>query len=123
MASQTFPIVASGDDFLVTGAHATDWASVAATVYFGSGATLAPRKRFDAASASDYVVDLALLRFDTSALPDNATITSATLRIYVTSITNVDSRSVCADYFQWVGNNAATDFTVADLSGAMGGPC
>jgi hypothetical protein len=59
------------------------------------------------------------LRFDTSALPDDATITSATLRLHVSSKTNTDNRSLVAEWYppaSWPIDSA--DWTVTDSSSA-----
>jgi hypothetical protein len=39
------------------------------------------------------------MRFDTSGLPDNATIVSASLRLYVTAKSNHDNRNLVGDWY------------------------
>ena len=46
-----------------------------------------------------YEVRVGLLRFDTSALPDNATVTGATLKLYVTSAASADGRSLVGEWY------------------------
>jgi hypothetical protein len=48
---------------------------------------------------SQYRVYVPLLRFDTSAIPDTATITSATLKVYVNTKVNQDSRNLVAEWY------------------------
>jgi hypothetical protein len=66
------------------------------------------------------------MRFDTSALPDDATITSAKLRLYVTAKTNFDSRNLVAEWYpssnwpidssDYVLSAAGTALAGADMS-------
>jgi hypothetical protein len=69
----------------------------------------------------------ALLRFDTSSLPDNATVTSAVLRVFVTAKQNADARSLVADWYDasswpidaadWVLDPAGSALAGAPVSG------
>ena len=52
----------------------------------------------------DFEVLVGLVRFDTSALPDDATVTSATLRVYVASQKDADDRTLVGEWVspaQW----------------------
>lgn len=60
-----------------------------------------------------HYVDNYLVRFDTSVIPDGATVITATLRLYFDSSSTVDSRSFVAGYY--AGTN--WPITVADLTG------
>ena len=48
---------------------------------------------------SGYEVRVGLLRFDTSALPDGATVTGATLRLYVTDRESDNGRSLVGEWY------------------------
>ena len=48
---------------------------------------------------SGYEVRVGLLRFDTSALPDGATVTGATLRLYVTGTDSDNGRSLVGEWY------------------------
>ncbi len=82
MATDTFSVTASDDDGYVQGSDA------AYPPIFDSadttGISVITDRSWEGAS---YVVRLALLRFDTSALPDNAIVSAATLRLYIRSET------------------------------------
>jgi hypothetical protein len=112
-----FSITTQTDDRLVQSAGATY--PPALTEYFSGGTTIGIRKRFDAGSGSPHVVDIGLLRFDTSTLADDTDVLSAFLRVWVTQVLNGDSRSLTADFYQCLGTNPAIDFTLNDLSGAI----
>lgn len=70
-------------------------------------------------SANQYGVSNGLIKWNTSSLPDNAVITAATLRIYVTSKSNVDALSLVADWYTWSG--VTGDYTATPQSNAYGG--
>lgn len=59
---------------------------------------------------TQYFTDNALLRFDTSTIPDTATITGATLRFYASTFSNVNSLSLTGGWYVWDGASS-TDFT------------
>jgi glucose/arabinose dehydrogenase len=63
-----------------------------------------------------------LLRFDTSSLPDDATVTSAELRLYVTGKADADGRSLRAEWYpsgNWPID--AADWALADSGSAHAG--
>jgi concanavalin A-like lectin/glucanase superfamily protein len=74
-----------------------------------------------------YRVLVGLLRFDTSALPDNATVTSAKLRLSVIGKADSDDRGVVGEWYgagnwpidsgDWTLNPGTTAFGAADLTG------
>ena len=61
-----------------------------------AGGTLTTGRRF---VPWGYEVFTSLLRFDTSAIPDGATVTSATLRVYVTGKQNADNRGFVGEWY------------------------
>jgi hypothetical protein len=72
-----------------------------------------------------YEIAVGLVRFDTSALPDNATVTSATLRLYALSSTSADNRNLVAEWYpgsswpidgaDWVGTASSSASTGTPL--------
>lgn len=66
-------------------------------------------------SAGQYQHRIACIRFDTSALPDNATITSAVLRVYVTAQNNNEGFAVNGEWYD-PGNTLGTE----DYASAVG---
>lgn len=66
-----------------------------------------------------YRVGNALLKFDTSALPDNAQVTFATLRVWVAAKANINARNLTADWFTWTGTSS--DYTEAAGTNALSG--
>lgn len=59
-----------------------------------------------------YYTSNGYFRFDTSSIPDTATITAATLRVYQESITvnNDDSRSITGDWYDFGGTDTSADW-------------
>ena len=70
----------------------------------------------------NYSVLAALLRFDTSSLPDGATITAATLKLHVTAKTDADNRSLVGEWYpssNWPID--AADYTLNSSANALTG--
>ena len=65
-----------------------------------------------------YEIGVGLVRFDTSGLPDDATVSSATLRLYVLNSTSADNRNLVAEWYpasnwpigaaDWVGTASSS---------------
>jgi glucose/arabinose dehydrogenase/PKD repeat protein len=107
----TFSVLASGDDgaLEVSGKVGSSYPpSGTPTVDTTSTVLTVGRRRV----ANRYRVLAALIRFDTSAIPDGATITSATLRLRVTAKSDADNRNLVAEWYP--GSNWPID--VADYS-------
>lgn len=87
-----------------------------------TGTTLVARTGFDA--STKYVVERAFLPFDTSALPDDAEIQSAALKVYVSSKSNKDNDG--NDFITVVNTNQASTSTLAkgdfDMAGSIDFP-
>jgi hypothetical protein len=84
-----------------------------------AGAVLTAGRRL---AFGDYEVIVPLLRFDTSGLPDGATITSATLRVFVTKKGDADDRSLMAEWYpgsSWPID--AADFALSSSGSALAG--
>jgi len=119
--SLTVPVAAGGDDgFIEKGDSGyPPSASTAAQVTTGYSALLVRRSW---TPYSYEPVSVGLLRFDTSGLPDNAVVTSATLRLNVLSATSSDNRSLVAGWYSaanWPID--ASDWTLADDNSAVAG--
>lgn len=66
---------------------------------------------FKGLNAGTYDITVGVLRWDTSSLPDAATLTSASLRIYRWGGGNPDSRDLTAEWYAYDGSIATTDYT------------
>src|SRR5215216_1593182 len=107
MASQTFEIQANADD----GFTAAQEDGVYPPSYVGEGMLSTEVQITKSNTGTIYTIRAGLLRFDTSALPDNATITAARLRVQVTGLSlSADGKLIAADYFDW------TDGSIGDYS-------
>ena len=77
-----------------------------------------------------YYVFVGLLRFDTSALPDGATVTSAELRLHVKGKADGDNRGLVGEWYgasnwpidggDWSLNSSGTALPAVDLTGISG---
>lgn len=123
----------SGDGYLESKADDNTWegartrSSASGVVDYTS--TIATSARTAFVNNEYYEIDRAFLPFDTSSLPDDATVTAATLSIWVNSVQDTDSQSlslvlgtqastsslVAADYSQVGTVKQATDLTIASL--------
>jgi hypothetical protein len=120
-SSMTFSIAASGDDGDVTssGPQSGGYPPSAGIAVNAGGSVFTAGRRL---AFGDFEVMVPLLRFDTSALPDGATITSATLKVYVTKKTDNDDRGLMAEWFDgssWPID--ASDFSVSSSGSALAG--
>jgi peptidoglycan hydrolase-like protein with peptidoglycan-binding domain len=70
--------------------------------------------------AGTYFVDNALMYFDTSGLPDDATVTGAELEVVVIVVEDTDNLSVIGEYFAYDGSpTVAGDITLDEVGGAF----
>jgi hypothetical protein len=114
----TFNLAASGDDgdLRLTGAGYPPVGTVAAS---SSGNFVTAGRRF---VFGGYDVFNGLMRFDTSAIPDGATVTGATLRLQVTGKQNADARNLVAEWYD--GANwpiDAGDYALGSSANALAG--
>lgn len=70
-------------------------------------------------NGTTYFIDNGFLTFNTSSLPDTATVTSATLEVFVTEIVNNHALSIVGEYYAWDGSTAAGDITADEVGGAF----
>lgn len=66
-----------------------------------------------------YLINNSLLQWDTSDLPDDATVTNATVTFRTGSIDNADNKTLTCDYFNWGGTAGCT---AGAYSAAVGSP-
>lgn len=109
MAQSTFSIAASADD----------------TNLFRQGATYPPATTsggnqdgntfLDTRKSTGFESQIMFLKFDTSTLPDNATVTSASLQIYADSANTANNSSVNFEWYIWTTPAHPTDW--ADVVG------
>lgn len=65
-----------------------------------------------------FIIANGMMRWDTSSLPDGATVTAATLRVYVTSKSDSNSRNLTADWYTaWPIDTG--DYSEAAQTGAL----
>ena len=72
-------------------------------------------------SGANYGIQLGVVRWDTGALPDNATVTAASLRLYLASKTDTDSRSAVMGWYVHDGSIACDDFSATAGTNAHSG--
>ncbi len=99
MPTVTFPIAVAGDDGSVVYSH-TAWPPNGGT--FTAGTNLYLSKDGGATKYND----VSCVRFDTSSVPDNATVTAASLALYCGSKSDnaTSNYSVVADYYDFGGS-------------------
>ena len=116
-----FAVAQSGDDGdLERGDAAYPPSGAAETDGSRSGSVLYVRR--SKATPSYQPVRVALLRFDTSALPDDATLTYAELQLHTTVRSNTDGRALLAEWYPVSGWPIdGNDWTIADTGSAHGG--
>lgn len=108
MAESVVLIAASGDDALAFGSAATYPPSGTGTDDAGTSDRV--EKSFYA--GPEYFIGCVLLRFATGdVIPDDATISSAVLRVRGTAKADTNSRSVTWEYYAFDGSVAVGDFT------------
>ena len=124
MPTDQFPIAADADDG--TGYYQdSSWPPSGGTWSDYTGGNIFASKVYD--GASTYTQDSAFLRFDTSSIPDGATITAASLSLYVVAKADSESYSLVGDYYDFGGEPtvagdyeetpATSIFTAEDLTG------
>ena len=94
----TFTISAGADDGDIQSRSpaANGWPPTGTPSPYTAGTVFTAGKRN---AFGDYCVLVGLLRFDTSSLPDDAQIASATLRLYPTAKTDADGRSLIGSWY------------------------
>ena len=127
MASQptsgtlTFTVAASGDDGDLNSSSPASggYPPTGSAIPYSTGGVFTTGRRL---AFSKYQVLVPLLRFDTSALPDGATITSATLKLRVNAKADGDNRDLQAEWYSasnWPID--AADYTLDSTANALAG--
>jgi hypothetical protein len=99
----TFSIAAGTDDQQVRRSSALYPPNAGTFSRRATGTTVEASKNNQ--GSGDYYVRNALLRWDTSSIPDNATIMKATLRFWCTVRNPSDARNFEAEYWGWNGTS------------------
>ncbi len=107
MAQATFNVLVSADDGTTEATGAT-YPPAGAPVASSGGANCFIVKKL---SATVYTIDVALVRFDTSSLPNDATITAATLRVWVNTRADQDGRDLTMEWYDAGATIGAEDYT------------
>lgn len=113
MPTQMFNIASTLDDATIY-VDDTVYPPTAAPSFFTSGTSM-----WRTLSGGIYEVAIALLRWDTSSLPNDSSITGASLTFYPASPTTTDARSLTADWTAWSG--VAGDWTATAGTNAHAG--
>ncbi len=120
--TMTFSIASSADDGSCEKGDAGYPPAAGTSVVCSTVATSLATRRSACCGGAYKPVTVSLLRFDTSALPDDAQISSATLLLYVKSVQDANGRSVAAEWYpasNWPID--AGDWTVTDSGSAHSG--
>lgn len=99
----TFPIGAAADDQMVSRNSAPSYPPGTGTNRTTVGTSLTMMKTLGGDGL--YYVRNILLRWDTSSIPDTATIVSARLRFYTDYQANADSRNFTGEWYAWDGTS------------------
>jgi hypothetical protein len=116
--SMTFSVGEGGDDGDVT-VEASGYPPSGSAGVNAAGGYFTAGRRF---AFGSYFVNVPSLRFDTSGLPDGATITSATLKVFVTGKTDDDARNLMAEWYpasNWPID--AAEFSLDSTGSALAG--
>jgi hypothetical protein len=97
----------------------TSYANLAFNQCSAAAASVGVSRSF---TGGTYAVNDGLLQWDTSALPDNAMVSSATLIVRVSTVDNTDARSWQGEWFNWGASCAAADWTATAASTAFSVP-
>lgn len=114
----TFTIAASGDDGEAVGQFNFTYPPPSATGTDSDDPNFATRKTL---LGITFDVRTGLLRWDTSAIPDYATVTAATLRVWCLSKSDADGRSLLAEWYTHDGSIGFDDWTSTEASDAHSG--
>jgi hypothetical protein len=112
----TFPITASLDDQFVA-KNSSGYPPSNAASYNSWEDTVWTERSLH--PDGNYEIVNGLLRFNTSNLPDDATITGARLQVDIVFMESANGLSLTADWFNWAGSNAEADYSAMAQTGAI----
>jgi Concanavalin A-like lectin/glucanases superfamily len=117
----TFSVAAGADDgdLAVGASQSLGYPPSGAPAVSVTGSVLTAGRR---AVFGEFEVNTALLRFDTSGLPDGATVSSATLKVFVSGKADADNRELVAEWYaasSWPID--AADFSLDSTGSALAG--
>ena len=115
----TFSVTAGGDDgdVSVSGPQSGGYPPSGSAAANTTGTLLTAGRRL---AFGNYQVLTGLLRFDTSSLPDGATVTGVKLRGYLTSVADADDRTLIGEWYSAWPIDAA-DWTLTSGTNALAG--
>ncbi|MFI5397413.1 MAG: hypothetical protein ACHQ9S_17890 [Candidatus Binatia bacterium] len=121
-ARATFAIKSSGDDAYVSGSAHSYPLNASASLSVDSTKVQIESFR-SGLDGTDFVVYNGLLRWDTSSLPDGATIKQAWLRFHVIAKGFADALQLTAGWYDWSNNGGAgpEDWTATPETSALAG--
>jgi arylsulfatase A-like enzyme len=112
----TFPITASLDDQFVA-KNSSGYPPSNAAFYNSWEHTVWAERSLH--PGGNYEIVNGLLRFNTSNLPDDATITGARLQVDIVFMESANGLSLTGDWFNWDGSNAEADYSAMAQTGAI----
>ena len=120
MPTDTFNITVGGQDGSGSLSGATYPGGVTSFSANDGNGTIYANRGYN--GAGTYFVDNALMYFNTSTLPDDATVTAAELEVNVIAFVNTNNLDVVGEYFAYDGSpTIASDITLNESSTAIGG--
>lgn len=111
----TYPIAASGDDEHVT-RSGTAYPPAGTTGSNSTDANVESGKKLS--TTGTYTVVNGLFRWDTSDLPDNATVAAADFVVNVAAVNNADARDWVGEYFDWSSLSADNRWSINHITAA-----
>lgn len=119
----TFPVVAGADDGYV-GYSGSSYGATSTFTSDSAGTTILPRRTAVSSwFSSTYYIYNALLRIDTSSLPDSSTVRGSMLQIAIdAAASNANSRSLTADWYNaWDGAYTSAHYIQDAQTSALAG--
>ena len=113
--AESFTIAATGNDAYILSTSDAVYANVVCDT---GNATDTISQGVRSFSAGTYKIHVGVMRWDTSGIPDDATIISATVRLFITAKSDADARNFTMDWWDFGGAAACEDWVHDALSNA-----